>query len=52
MNETKISEIKSALMAIKFGINKGFIKFEDVEDSIKKMIDELNTLEQPLHTKK
>ncbi len=51
MNETKITEIKSALMAIKFGIDKGFIKFEDVEDSIKKMIDELNALEQPLQKK-
>ena len=45
MNETKIAEPRSALKAIKFGINQGFIKFEDAEDSIKKMIEELNTLE-------
>jgi hypothetical protein len=45
MNETRTSELRSALKAIKFGIDQGFIKFEDVEDSIKQMIEELNTLD-------
>ena len=44
MNENRITELKSALKSIKFGINKGFIKFEDVEDKIQGMIEELNTL--------
>lgn len=45
MNEDRITELKSALNAIKFGIDKGFINFEDVEDKIQGMIEELNTLD-------
>lgn len=45
MNENRITELKSALKSIKFGIDKGFIRFEDVEDDIKGMIEELNTLD-------
>lgn len=45
MNEDRITELKSALKFIKFGIDKGFIRFEDVEDKIKGMIEELNTLD-------
>jgi len=45
MNEDRITELKSTLKAIKFGIDKGFISFEDVEDKLKEMIEELNTLD-------